>query len=71
MMDDLANARRKWKRAEDAVEEAKARLKAAGGNPEADAARAVTHARKELEEAGDEERRGKRNYRKLKTANGG
>lgn len=70
-MDDLSKARRKWKRAEDAVEEAQARLKAAGGKPGADAARAAAQARKELEDAEDEERKAKRKYKKLRTEQGG
>lgn len=67
-MDDLAKARRKWKRAEEAVEEAQARLTGAGGRQ--GAARAVPQARRELQEAEDEERKAKRKYRKLKSANG-
>ena len=70
-MDDLSKARRKWKRAEDAVEESQARLKAATGKPgAAAAARDLTQARKDVEEAEDEERKAKRKYRKLKADNG-
>jgi exonuclease VII small subunit len=71
-MDDLSKARRKWKRAEDVVEEAQARLKGAGGKEgAAAAARELAQARKELEDAEDEERKAKRKYRKLKTEKGG
>lgn len=66
-MDDLSKARRKWKRAEDAVEEAQAKLKAAGGTPGQGAA---AQARRELEEAEDEERKAKRKYRRLKAGGG-
>lgn len=70
-MDDLSKARRKWKRAEDAVEEAQARLRAAGGKQGTDAARAAAaQARRELEDAEDEERKAKRKYRKLKAESG-
>jgi hypothetical protein len=70
-MDDLSKARRKWKRAEDVVEEAQARLKAASGKQgTADAARVVAQARKELEDAEDEERKAKRKYKKLRTDKG-
>lgn len=69
-MDDLSKARRKWKRAEDAVEEAQTRLKASDGKSGANAARAFAQARKELEEAEDEERKAKRKYRKLRDQNG-
>lgn len=55
-MDDLSKARRKWKRAEDAAEEAQARLKNVGGKEGNDAARAATMAKRELEEAEAEER---------------
>jgi hypothetical protein len=69
-MDDLSKARRKWKRAEESVEEAEARLKAVGGKQGADAARAEAKARRELEDAEDEERKAKRKYRKLKAEKG-
>lgn len=70
-MDDLSKARRKWKRAEAAVEEAQARLKAAGGKQGTDAARAAAQAKRELEEAEDEERKAKRKYRRLRDQSAG
>ena len=69
-MDDLSKARRKWKRAEDAVGEAQARMKASGGKEGADAARVAAQARRELKEAEDEERKAKRKYRRLKAERG-
>lgn len=70
-MDDLSKARRKWKRAEDAVEVAQARMKAATGKPGVvAAARDLAQARKDVEEAEDEERKAKRKYRKLKANSG-
>ncbi len=70
-MDDLSKARRKWKRAEDTVEEAQARLKAASGKQgAADAARVLAQVKKELEDAEDEERKAKRKYKKLKAEKG-
>src|SRR5262245_39842764 len=70
-MDDLSKARRKWKRAEDAVEGAQARLKVASGTQGADAARKLAEARKDLEEAEDDQRRAKRKYRRLRDQNAG
>lgn len=69
-MDDLSKARRKWKRTEEAVEEAGARLKAAEGKQGADAARELAQARRELEEAENEERKTKRKFTRLRDQNG-
>lgn len=68
-MDDVKKARRKWKQAEEAVEGAQARLRAATGNPVTDSG-ALAQARRELADADDEERKAKRKYRKLKSESG-
>jgi hypothetical protein len=69
-MDEVSKARRKWKRAEDAVEQAQARLKAAGEKQGTDAPRAAAQVQRELEEAEDEERKAKRKYRRLRDNKG-
>lgn len=70
-MNDLFRARKKWKRAENAVEEAQARLKTVGGKTGHDDARAAAQAKRELEEAEDEERKAKRKYRRLRDERAG
>ena len=71
-MDDQSKARRKWKRAEDSVEEAQARMKAVSGKQETTAAASeLAKLKKELDDAEDEERKAKRRYRKLKAGSGG
>ncbi len=66
-MDDLTKAKRRWKRAEDALEEAQARLNSLTGKPGGIAAtRELAQARKEVDDAEYEERKAKRKFRKLK-----
>jgi GTP cyclohydrolase III len=67
---DLSKARKKWKRAKDAVEEAQVRLKVADGKQGTDAVKAAAQARRELEDAEDEKRKTKRKFRKLKAESG-
>lgn len=70
-MNDLTKAKRRWKRAEDALEEAQARLKSLTGKPGGSAAaRELAEARKEADDAEYEERKAKRKYRKLKADKG-
>lgn len=71
-MDDLRKAKRRWKRAEDALEEAQSRLKSLTGKPGGStAARELAQARKEVDDAKYDERKAKRKYRKLKAADKG
>lgn len=71
-MDDQSKARRKWKRAEDSVEEAQARMKAVSDKQETTAAASeLAKLKKVLDDAEDEERKAKRKYRKLKAGGGG
>lgn len=70
-MDDLTKAKRRWKRAEDALEEAQARLKSLTGRPGGStAARELAQARQEVDDGEYEERKAKRKYRKLKADKG-
>ena len=67
-MDELRKAKRKWKRAEGAVEDAEARLKAARGKRQRNdsAGTELAAAQRELEEAGNDERKARRKFKKLK-----
>jgi hypothetical protein len=69
-MDELSKARRKWKRAEGVVEEAQARLRAAGGGHGKDASGQSSQPRRQLEEAVEAERRARNKYRRIKSQKG-
>jgi sRNA-binding protein len=70
-MDVLTKAGKKWRNAENAVEEAVVRLKLIAEKHGTNAAKAIAHARQELEEAEDDERKAKREHRRLKAEKGG
>lgn len=72
-MDDLERAKRKWKRAKDALDEAEDKLKdlqRRGGDDTDEAQAAVNRAKKHLEDAEDEEEKARKKFKRLKAQQG-